>query len=196
MQCKKCGQENIAGVQLCQKCGSPLGQAEQSTWVPMWFGSRIIGALAVIAAVLVIVGVFIPWVEASWISAEPPGAHSASGSGWDLMTASGDVQDGVEPYAIIAFAGSMVLALGALWAFHDPESKFAWFMAFAGGVLAIVGAVWGWQGFNDIVFAGIGTAEASIDRGPGLDMTLGGGIAGVIASIAGRLGASEPRIRL
>ena len=197
MQCKKCGQENMDGAPRCQRCGAPLAQVEQSaSSVPMWFGSRIIGVLAAIAGVLVIVGVFVPWATAKWSSGQPLEAHSATGTGWELMTASGDIQDGAEPYAIMAFAGSIVLLLGAAWAFLDPGSKFAWAMTFVGGALAIAGSVWAWQVLNGIVFVGVNAAETTIDHGAGLDLTLGGGIAAIIASVIGRLGASESRPRL
>lgn len=197
MQCKKCGQENIAGVQLCQRCGARLGEVERrQSMVPMWFGSRLIGAFAVIAAVLTIVGVFTPWANAIWSSGEPPEARSAAGSGWDLMTASGDVEEGPEPYAIAAFAGAFVLLLGALWALLDPLSKAAWFVVLAGGVAAIAGSAWGLQSVNEVVFTGVGAAEAAITKGAGQYLTLAGGIAGGLASIVGRLGAAEPRVRL
>lgn len=197
MQCKKCGQENIPGVQICQRCGAPLGEVERrQSMVPIWFGSRLIGAFGVIAAVLAIVGVFTPWASATWSSGDPPEARSAAGSGWDLMTASGDVEEGPEAYAVVAFAGAFVLLLGALWALLDPLSKAAWLVALAGGVAAIAGSVWGGQSVNDIVFAGLGTGAAEITSGAGQYLTLAGGIAGVLAGIVGRLGASESRVRL
>jgi len=197
MQCKKCGQENIDGAQLCQRCGTTLGKVvRQPSGSPMWFGSRITGAFALVAGVLVLVGIFLPWLEASMNLGELFGTLSISASGWDLMTGSGDVQDGVKTYAILAFAGSIVLLLGAVWAFLDPEMRFAWAMTIVGGVLAIVGSVWGWQDLNDFVVVGASAPEASIGYGAGLYMALAGGIAGVIAGIMGRLGASEQRIRL
>jgi hypothetical protein len=152
--------------------------------------------MAVFAAVVAIVGVFTPWASASWTSGEPAEARSADGSGWDLMTASGDVEEGPEAYAILAFAGVFVLLLGALWALLDPLSKAAWFVAFAGGVAAIAGSIWGLQSVNDIVFAGVGSAGVTITGGSGQYATLAGGIAGVLAGIVGRIGASEPRVRL
>lgn len=191
MQCKKCGQENIEGVQTCQRCGARLGQVERpDSLAPIWFGSRLIGALAVIAAVVAIIGVFTPWASASWISGAPAEVRSADGSGWDLMTASGDVEEGPEAYAIVAFAGVFVLLLGALWALLDPLSRAAWFVALAGGVAAIAGAAWGMQSVNDVVFAGVGSATVTITGGGGQYATLGGGIAGVLVSIVGRIGAS------
>ena len=197
MQCKKCGQENIEGVQTCQRCGARLGQAERrDSLTPVWFGSRLIGAIAVIAAVVAIVGVFIPWASATWTSGEPAEARRADGSGWDLMTASGDVENGPEAYAIVAFAGAVVLLLGALWALLDPLSKAAWFVAFVGGGAAIAGGVWGLQSVSEVVLTGVASAGATITGGPGQYATLAGGIAGVLASIVGRVGASEPRIRL
>ena len=197
MQCKKCGQENLNGAQLCQKCGMPLGIAErQPSRLPLWFGSRIIGVFVLIAGVLVMVGIFLPWLKASMNLGELFGTLSISASGWDLMTGSGDVQDGVKTYAILAFAGSIVLLLGALWAFIDAGMRFAWAMTIVGGALAVVGSVWGWQDLNDFVAVGANTPEASIGYGAGLYMALGGGIAGVIAGIVGWLGSAEPRIRL
>lgn len=197
MQCNKCGQENIEGVQTCQKCGARLGQAERrDSLAPIWFRSRLIGAMAVIAAVVGIVGVFVPWASASWTSGETAEARYADGSGWELMTASGDVEEGPEAYAIVAFAGVFVLLLGALWGLLDPLSKAAWFVALAAGAAAIAGAVWGLQGVNDVVFTGAGSAGATITRGSGQYATLAGGIAGVLAGIMGWVGASDPRIRL
>ena len=197
MQCNKCGQDNMDGAQLCQRCGTTLGKAErQPSGPPMWFGSRITGVFVLIAGVLVIVGIFLPWLKASMNLGELFGTLSISASGWDLMTGSGDVQDGVKTYAILAFAGSIVLLLGAVWAFLDPENRFAWAMTIVGGVLATVGSVWGWQDLSDFVSAGVNTPEASIGYGAGLYLALAGGIAGVIAGIMGRLGSSEQRIQL
>jgi hypothetical protein len=197
MQCNKCGQDNMDGAQLCQRCGTNLGKAvRQPSGPPMWFGSRVTGVFVLIAGVLVIVGIFLPWLKASMNFGELFGTLSISASGWDLMTGSGDVQDGVKTYAILAFAGSIVLLLGAVWAFLDPEMRFAWAMTIVGGVLATVGSVWGWQDLSDFVSAGVNTPEASIGYGAGLYLALAGGIAGVIAGIMGRLGASEQRIRL
>jgi len=195
MQCKKCGQENMDGTRLCQKCGTTLGKAEvQSGGVPLWFGSRIIGSFVLVAGVLALVGIFLPWLKASWDLGDLFGTLSISASGWDLMTGSGDVQDGTQTYAILAFAGSIVLLLGALWAFVDAGMRFAWVMAIVGGVVVVVGSVWGWQDLSDFVAAGADTSEASIGYGAGLYMALVGGIAGVIAGIMGRLGSPKPLI--
>ncbi len=197
MQCKKCGQENIDGVQICQRCGARLDAAERrDSLSPIWFGSRLIGAFAVIAAVVAIIGVFTPWANASWTAGQPAEERSAAASGWDLMTASGDVEEGTEAYAIVAFAGAFVLLLGALWALMDPLSKAAWFAVFAGGVAAIAGSVWGGQALSDIIFTGAGNAEVAITRASGAWATLAGGAAGVLAAIVGRIGAGEPRVSL
>ena len=168
----------------------------QPSGPPVWFGSRITGAFALVAGVLVMVGIFLPWLKASNNLGELFGTLSISASAWDLMTGSGDVQDGVKAYAILAFAGSIVLLLGAVWASLDPESKSAWAMTVVGGVMAIVGSVWGWQDLSDFVATGANTSETSIGYGAGLYMALAGGIAGVIAGIMGRLGSQEQRIRL
>ncbi len=197
MRCRKCGQETIEGAQTCQRCGARLGEAERrDSLPPIWFRSRFIGAFAVIAAVIAIVGVFSPWASAAWTSGDPAENRSADGSGWELMTAGGDVEEGPEAYAIIGFAGAWALLLGALWAMLDPLSKAAWFVVLAGAAAAIAGSVWGAQSAGDIVFAGAGNAAVTISRAWGLYLTLAGGIAGALASIVGRLGASEPRIRL
>jgi len=84
------------------------------------------------AAIVAVVGIFIPWAEGAWTSGTPPAVHSATASCWELMTGNGDVENGAAWYAITAFAGCMVLALGALWGFLDPKSRFAWTAAFAG----------------------------------------------------------------
>ena len=110
------------------------------------------------------------------------------------MTGSGHVQDGAEPYSILVFAGSIVLLLGALWAFVDLRSKNAWATTVLGGLLVIGGSVWGWLALNDYAFAGVNAAEVSINHGAGLYLTIGGGIAGIIAGIVGRLGASGPSL--
>ncbi len=197
MQCKKCGQENIEGVQICQKCGAPLGRVERGeSLTPIWFSSRLIGAFAVIAAVVAIVGVFAPWADAGWSAGTPPEARSAAASAWDLMTSSGDVEGGPAAYAIVAFAGACVLLLGGLWSLLDPLSKAAWSAVFAGAAAAIAGSIWGGQSVSEIVFAGVGTAEVTITRASGEWATLAGGIAGLLASIMGRIGAGEPRVRL
>jgi hypothetical protein len=197
VQCKKCGQENLDGAQLCQRCGTTLKQTGRQPGITAAsVGSRITGLFVLIAGVLVLVGIFLPWLKASMNLGEWFGTLSISASGWDLVTGGGDVQDGAKTYAILAFAGSIVLLLGAVWAFLDPEMRFAWAMTIVGGVLAIVGSVWGWQDFNDFVVVGASAPEASIGYGAGLYMALAGGIAGVIAGIMGRLGSQEQRIRL
>jgi hypothetical protein len=197
MQCKKCGQENIIGAQLCQRCGTTLGKDEgQPSGPPMWFASRFTAAFVLTAGVLVIVGIFLPWLKASMNFGELFGTLSASVSGWDLVTGGGGVQGGAKTYAILAFAGSIVLLIGALLALLNPGSKFAWATAIGGGMLAIVGSAWGWHDLSDIVAAGANTPEASIGYGAGLYMGLVGGIAGVVAGIVGRLGSTELPIRL
>ncbi len=195
MKCPKCGQENMDGTRLCQKCGTTLGKAEvQSGGLPPWFAGKFISAVVLVAGVLALVGIFLPWLKANWDLGDLLGTLSISATGWDLMTGSGDVQDGTQTYAILAFAGSIVLLLGALWAFVDPGMRFAWVMAIVGGVLVVVGSVWGWQDLSDFVATGADTAETSIGYGAGLYMALAGGIAGVIAGIMGRLGSPEPSI--
>ena len=192
MQCKKCGYENMEGARICQRCGEPLGQGQgTSSDVPIWFGSRIIGFLTVMIAVVAMVGVFLPWVKATPIFGAPAETPSAIASGWDLMTESGDVQEGVEPYAILAFAGGVVLVLGAAWALADPQSKNSWATAALGGLLAIGGTAWGWQALSSYAFLGVDPTDVTISVGVGLYLTFGGGIAAVIAGIIGRFGTPE-----
>lgn len=192
MQCKKCGYENMEGVQVCQKCGAPFGQAERrSSELPMWFGSRIIGVLVVLAGALALLGVFLPWAKAVPGLGVPPEAVSAAASGWNLMMGSGDVQDGAEPYAILVFAGGILLLLGAVWALIDPNSKTAWATTAVAGLMVIAGSAWAWVALGDYVFAGVEAIEHSISHGVGLYLTIGGGVAGVLAGVVGRLGASE-----
>ena len=195
MRCPKCGQENMDGTRLCQKCGTTLGKAElHPSSLPMWFGNRFIAAVVLVAGVLALVGIFLPWLKASWNLGDLFGTLSISASGWDLMTGSGDVQDGAKAYAILAFSGGIVLLLGALWAFVDPGSRFAWFITIVGGVVVVVGSVWGWQDLSDFVATGANTSETSIGYGAGLYMALVGGIVGVIGGIMGRLGSPKPLV--
>ena len=183
------------GTRLCQKCGTTLGKAElHPSSLPMWFGNRFIAAVVLVAGVLALVGIFLPWLKASWNLGDLFGTLSISASGWDLMTGSGDVQDGAKAYAILAFSGGIVLLLGALWAFVDPGSRFAWFITIVGGVVVVVGSVWGWQDLSDFVATGANTSETSIGYGAGLYMALVGGIVGVIGGIMGRLGSPKPLV--
>ena len=115
-------------------------------------------------------------------------------SGWDLVTGGGDIDEGAKLYAILAFAGSIVVLLGAVWALAHSGKSSAWAIATVGGVLAIVGSVWGWSDLSDFVAAGANTPGASFDYGVGLYLALVGGIAGFLAGLYGFARSSGPSI--
>jgi len=195
MQCKKCGQENINGAQLCQRCGTNLMQTSpQPETRASLVGSRITSLFVLAAGVLVLVGIFLSWLTFKWNAAEMLPSVSLSVSGWDLVTGSGDIGEGAKLYAILAFAGSIVLLLGALWALATPANRAPWAMAAIGGVLAIVGSVWGWSDLSDFVAAGANNPGASFNYGVGLYLALAGGIAGLVASFYGFARSSGPSV--
>jgi zinc-ribbon domain len=186
MQCKKCGQENLDGAQICQKCGTTLGPtARQPGITTSSVGSRITGLVVLITGVLVLVGIFLPWLTFKWNAAEMLPSVSLSVSGWDLVTGSGDIGEGAKLYAILTFAGSIVFLLGALWALATPANRAPWVMAAIGGVLAIVGSAWGWSDLSDFVAAGANNPGASFNYGVGLYLALAGGIAGLFVGLYG-----------
>jgi hypothetical protein len=157
-------------------------------------GSRITALFVLIAGVLVLVGIILPWLTFKWDAGDLFANLSVNISGWDLVTGTGDIDEGAKTYAILAFAGSIVLLLGAVWAFIDPEMRFAWAMTIVGGVLAAVGSVWGWSDLSDFVAAGASTPGASLDYGIGLYLALAGGIAGLIAGLYGFGRSSAPSV--
>jgi len=186
MQCKKCGQENLGGAQRCQRCGTNLMQTSQQPGITTSsVGSRITGLFVLTAGVLVLVGIFLPWLTFKWDVGDLFGRLSVSVSGWDLVTGGGDIDEGAKLYAILAFAGSIVVLLGAVWALAAPANRLGWAIATVGGVLAIVGSVWGWSDLSDFVAAGDNTLGASFNYGVGLFLALAGGIAGLIVGLYG-----------
>jgi hypothetical protein len=195
MQCKKCGQENLAGAQLCQRCGTNLTQTDQQPGMTTSsVGSRITSLLLLAVGALVLVGIFLSWLTFKWNAAGMLPSVSLSVSGWDLVTGSGDIGEGAKLYAILAFAGSIVVLIGAVWALATPANRAPWAMAAIGGVLAIVGSIWGWSDLSDFVAAGENNPGASFNYGIGLYLALAGGIAGLAASVYGFARSSGPSI--
>jgi hypothetical protein len=195
MQCKKCGQENLDGAQLCQRCGTTLmPTARQPGITTSSVGSRITGLVVLIAGALVLAGIFLPWLTFKWDVGDLFGSLSVDISGWDLVTGSGDIEGGAKLYAILAFAGSIVVLLGAVWALAAPANRLGWAIATVGGVLAIIGSVWGWSDLSDFVAAGANTPGVSSDYGVGLFLALGGGIAGLLVGVYGFARSAGPSI--
>jgi ribosomal protein L40E len=196
MQCKKCGQENMSGAQVCQRCGTNLMQTtdRQPGVTTSSVGSRITSLLLLAVGVLVLVGIFLPWLTFKWDVGDLFGRLSVSVSGWDMVTGSGDVEGGAKFYAILAFAGSIVVLLGAVSALAAPANRLGWAIATVGGVLAIVGSVWGWTDLSDFVAAGANTPGVSSDYGVGLFLALAGGIAGLLVGLYGFGRSAGPSI--
>ena len=186
MQCRKCGQKNLNGAQCCQTCGTTLSESGWQPGIPpVSAGSRIPGVFVLIAGVLVLVGIFLSWYKISFNFGEFWGGISVSASGWDLVTGGGGLEGGAETYAILTFIGSIVVLVGAVWALATPGMKAAWAVAIVGGVLAIAGSAWGWNDLPGSFAIGDDTLGASMGYGTGLYLAMVGGIAGLIAGIAG-----------
>ena len=80
-----------------------------------------------------------------------------------------------ETYACLAFAGAVLILVGALAALTSPKTKVLWVILAIGGILAIIGSAWA---LSDIETGGI--LGVSVDRGYGIYLTLVGGILGLI----------------
>ena len=69
MQCKKCGQENLDGAQLCQRCGTTLGRRAAARYHHPSGREQNHRSFVLVAGVLVLVGIFLPWLTFKWTSA-------------------------------------------------------------------------------------------------------------------------------
>jgi hypothetical protein len=129
----------------------------------------IIGVIGLIGGILILVGVFTPWVTASALG------YWGSVSAWDCIT--GRTSESAT-YCYLALVGGVLALMGALFALTAPELKVLWAILAIGGILAIVSAIWG---FSDIETGRI--LGLSFNYGYGLYLTLGGGILGLIGSL-------------
>jgi len=213
MLCPKCGAKNPSLTSKCLSCGGPLpisgpptaptaiisntftsrtsGMGNLSQMPPVSIASRIPGVFVVVAGLLVLVGIFLPWIRFNSVSSEIPGFGEITFnfndiSGWDMATAHGltDAQGAstVEKYAVLTIIGGILTLVAALWALVTPSMRFAWAAAAIGGFLAIVGCIWAYRDVNDFVYA-FSSADNSCDYGAGLYMGMIGGIVGLITGM-------------
>lgn len=177
MKCTRCGQENAHQAQFCQGCGAALQKPTQvPDAVQSMSNKRILGAVWVIAGMLLLVGIFTPWVAVSgW-------GVSASASAWDSVTNAevmgGEV--GREGWAFVALLGAILTLAGSLSALASPKTRVFWGILGIGGVFAVIGAVWGFSDIETGSALGI-----SVGYGAGLYLTLVGGILGLVGGSLG-----------
>lgn len=175
MNCTKCGQENSDQAQFCQGCGAALQTlVQRPSTIRIGIDKRILGVIGLIGGILAVVGIFVSWVKVSvW-------GISVSVSAWDSVTNAtvmeGEV--GREAWACIALAGAVLTMMGALSALVSPRSRALWGVLVIGGLLAIIGSAWG---FSDIQTGG--AFGVSVGYGPGVYLTLVGGILGLVGVV-------------
>lgn len=175
MNCIECGRENSEQAQFCQGCGAALQiPGQQPHVLRIRMDKRILGFIGLIAGVLAVVGIFTSWAKiSSW-------GISVSVSAWDSVTNAtvmgGEV--GREAWACIALAGAILTMVGALSVLASPRTRMLWGILAIGGLLAIIGSAWG---FSDIQTGGI--LGVSVGYGPGVYLTLVGGILGLVGAL-------------
>lgn len=180
MFCSKCGEENSAQAQLCHRCGAPLWKSVHINSVPgILLEKRILGFFALVGALLVQVGLFVPWVSANELGI------SLSASAWDSVTTA-EVLIGEkaerESWAILALVGTVITLVSSLAAFAFPKAKLLWCLVGIGGILAVAGALWAFSDIDSGSVWGI-----SVSHGIGLYLTFVGGILCFISGFLGLL---------
>ena len=130
---------------------------------------RVFGVIGLMGGILVLVGIFTPWITASFWRI------TVGSSAWDCIT-----EPASETYCYLAFAGGIVAIVGTLCALAIPRVKLPWGILATGGILAIAGSAWA---FIDIS-SDIEAYSDILSYGYGLYLTLIGGI----LSLAGVLG--------
>ena len=173
--CMKCGQETTNQDPLCQRCGSLLEQPSQALRIPRTFvGKRILGVIGLVGGILVLVGVFGPWLTMSG-----PG-FSAHVSAWDSITQATRAGAAVDlkGWAILALVGALCLVAGALSAVAAPHIKALWGIVLTAGLVAVGGVVWAYADTDTTTVMGI-----SIGYGYGAYLTLVGGILGLTGAL-------------
>lgn len=181
MYCPRCGQQNDDQAQFCRSCGASLQQPGEEPGAQLVLTEkRILGGAGLIGGILALVGIFAPWVT---FSVTFSGLTSSLNiSAWDLITRTTvETEQLPRTYACLAFAGAVLVLLGALSVLAAPKAKALWGLLILGGLLAIAGSAWG---FSDIE---TGSALGmSVNYGYGLYLTLVGGILGVIGVLGFR----------
>jgi len=213
MLCPKCGAKNPSLTSKCLSCRGPLpisgplteptaimsntctastsGMGNLSRMPPVSIASRIPGVIVLVAAALVLVGIFLPWLDGGGSFGDVPGfgewTYNVKVSGWDMATGHGLTNEQwashVEKYAVLTIIGGILIVIGASWALVTPLMRFAWVPAIVGGILAVVGCAWGWSDLNDFVAAGANSPGISIGYGAGWYMGMLGGVVGSITGV-------------
>jgi len=189
MNCTKCGQESSEQAQFCQGCGAALQMPrQQPNILRVVMDKRILAVIGLIAGVLALVGIFTPWAKVSALGT------SVSASAWDSVINARIMGVEIERYdwTCIALAGAILTLVGALSALVSPKTRMLWVILAIGGLLAIIGSAWGFSDISHIPSGGIlsggifggGILGVSVGYGPGVYLTLVGGILG----LAGVLG--------
>jgi len=176
VKCTKCGLENSDQAQFCQVCGAALQtQVLRPDTLRIGLDQKALGVVGLIAGVLALVGIFLPWVKLSgW-------GMSVSASAWDSVTRATVLEgEGVsrEPWACIALAGAILILVGALSALASPRTRILWGVLVIGGLLAIAGSAWGFSAIPTVGILGI-----SGGHGVGEYLTLVGGILGLVGAL-------------
>ena len=176
----------ILGLVGFVRCGAAIRAPSQEPSIQRGAtGNKIVVGIALIAAILTLVGVFTPWaVRREWEDV----LHV---SAWNAIT--GQYSGGWAPldevWAILALHAAILVLVGALSAVAAPRAKVPWGILGAGGVLAIASSVWG---LCDIR---AGSLLDITGIGYGLYLTLAGGILGLVG-ILGLRGSFRSHGRL
>jgi hypothetical protein len=135
---------------------------------PRAMGNRIVVGIALIAAILTLVGVFSPWAARYEMGGTP------SMSAWNIIRDFRGWAPLDEVWATLALHAAILVLVGALSALAAPRAKIPWGILGAGGVLAIVSSAWGLYDIR------AGSLSYITGIGYGLYLTLVGGILGLI----------------
>jgi hypothetical protein len=161
----------ILGLVGFVRCGAAFRAPSQEPSIQRGAtGNKIVVGIALIAAILALVGVFTPWaVRREWEDVLHVSAWNAirepSGGSWTPLA---------EVWAILALHAAILVLVGALSALAAPRAKVPWGILGAGGVLTIAGSVWGLCDIRS------GSLLDITGIGYGLYLTLVGGILGLI----------------
>jgi hypothetical protein len=131
-------------------------------------GNKIVVGIALIAAILTLVGVFSPWAARYEMGGTP------SMSAWNIIRDFRGWAPLDEVWATLALHAAILVLVGALSALAAPRAKAPWGILGAGGVLAIVSSAWGLYDIR------AGSLSYITGIGYGLYLTLAGGILGLI----------------
>ena len=160
----------ILGLVGFVRCGAAIRAPSQEPSIQRGAtGNKIVVGIALIAAILTLVGVFTPWaVRREWEDV----LHV---SAWNAIT--GQYSGGWAPldevWAILALHAAILVLVGALSAVAAPRAKVPWGILGAGGVLAIASSAWG------LCEIRAGSLLDITGIGYGLYLTLVGGILGL-----------------